>query len=107
MFNRFMRGFRRWRRSKRVVPMRSAVLMIPIAALACATPAYRASEVPVPATYDVKRPIWLSTRQGSDTSGSYESGGVRISESLAATPFWTSLGDSVLTALVGEAQRAN
>src|SRR3954463_6260100 len=108
MFNRSIRGARRWQPSKRVVPMRRAALMISFAALACATPAYRAPEVPVPAAYDVNRPIGISTRQATDARGADESGpAVHISESLAATPFWTSLGDSVLTALVSEAQQAN
>src|SRR6185312_5924617 len=108
MSNQSTRGARRWRWSKRVVPMRRVAFLISSAALACAAPAYRAPEVPVPAAYDVTRPTASSAPQVSDARVSDESAGaVHISESLAATPFWTSLGDSVLTALVGEAQRAN
>ncbi|HJQ52723.1 MAG TPA: efflux transporter outer membrane subunit [Gemmatimonadaceae bacterium] len=88
--------------------MRKVAFLISTAALACAAPAYRAPEVPVPASYNVNRTAGVSTPPASDARVSDESAGaVHISESLAATPFWTSLGDSVLTALVGEAQRAN
>src|SRR6478672_2049688 len=88
--------------------MRRVALMISLTAFACASPAYRAPEVPVPAVYDVSRSTGSATPQGAvareygDTAGA-----VHISSSLATAPFWTSLGDTVLTALVSEAQRAN
>src|ERR1051325_6687907 len=87
--------------------MRKAAFMILTAALGCAGPAYRAPEVPVPATYDVNRPASSSRALPSDSRQYDDSNPIHISTSLATTPFWTSLGDSVLTALVSEAQRAN
>src|SRR3954463_8602396 len=88
--------------------MRRVALMISIAAFGCATPAYRAPEVPVPATYDVIRTAGVSTARAADARAYDDStGAIHISNSLAAAPFWTSLGDSVLTTLVNEAQRAN
>jgi NodT family efflux transporter outer membrane factor (OMF) lipoprotein len=88
--------------------MRRVALIISSAALACGTPAYRAPEVPVPAAYDLTPPTTVSAQARADARDNEAPGtAVHISESLAATPFWTSLGDTVLTALVGEAQRAN
>src|SRR5437763_12226044 len=88
--------------------MRKAAFMFLTTALGCAGPAYRAPEVPVPATYDVNRPAASSRALPSDARSYNDSNSaVHISNSLATTPFWTSLGDSVLTALVSEAQRAN
>lgn len=88
--------------------MRRVALIISSAALACGTPAYRAPEVPVPTAYDITPASTISAQRRSDARAEDASEAVvHISESLAATPFWTSLGDTVLTALVGEAQRAN
>jgi outer membrane protein, multidrug efflux system len=89
--------------------MRRVAFLISIAAFACATPAYRAPEVPVPAAYGVNRATPVHTPVVATDARAYDdaSSGVHISQSLAATPFWTSLGDTVLTALLGEAQRAN
>ena len=87
--------------------MRNISILIVTAAFGCARTAYRAPEVPVPAAYDVARPV--STARPQNTVGQPESDstGVHLSSSLAAAPFWTSLGDATLTALVSEAQRAN
>ena len=89
--------------------MRRAAFMISISAFACAAPAYRAPEVPVPAAYDINRPTAISAQASTTDTRGYDvpAGAVHLSESLAATPFWTSLGDTVLTELLGEAQRAN
>ncbi len=74
---------------------------------ACGTPAYRASEVPVPASYSVSSAL-TSTSLGSASSAEDASiQPVVVSSSPVAAPFWTELGDTVLTSLVREAQRAN
>jgi len=73
---------------------------------ACSTPAYRAPEVPVPSTYSVGS----ITAVPVDTRGTSEdipTPAIQVSTSLASTPFWSDLGDSTLTMLIREAQRAN
>ncbi|MDQ6872509.1 MAG: TolC family protein, partial [Gemmatimonadota bacterium] len=72
---------------------------------ACTTPAYRAPEVPVPSTYGVSRitPVPGAAR---GTSEDVPTPAIHVSTSLA-TPFWTDLGDTALTVLIREAQRAN
>jgi len=87
--------------------MRNIAILLGATALGCASPAYRAPEVPVPTAYDVNRPAPVAAAPTTEARGYESAESVHISQSLAATPFWTSLGDSVLTALVGEAQRAN
>jgi len=72
----------------------------------CSTPAYRAPEVPVPATYSVSS----TTPAPVDTRGASEdiaTPAIQVSTALASTPFWSDLGDSTLTMLIREAQRAN
>ncbi len=72
----------------------------------CSTPAYRAPEVPVPSTYSVGS----VTAVPVDTRGASEdiaTPGIQVSTALASTPFWSDLGDSTLTMLIREAQRAN
>ena len=72
----------------------------------CSTPAYRAPEVPVPATYSVSS----TTPAPVDMRGASEdiaTPAIQVSTALASTPFWSDLGDSTLTMLIREAQRAN
>jgi NodT family efflux transporter outer membrane factor (OMF) lipoprotein len=72
----------------------------------CSTPAYRAPEVPVPATYSVSS----TTPAPVDTRGASEdiaTPAIQVRATLASTPFWSDLGDSTLTMLIREAQRAN
>jgi outer membrane protein, multidrug efflux system len=72
----------------------------------CSTPAYRAPEVPVPSTYSVGS----ITAVPVDTRGASEDNptrAIQVSTALASTPFWSDLGDSTLTMLIREAQRAN
>ena len=71
---------------------------------ACGTPAYRASEVPVPATYNVEATPTVSTTVATSDDAANT---VHVSSSVATAPFWTELGDTTLTMLVREAQRAN
>ena len=75
---------------------------------ACGTPAYRASEVPVPASYNagVAAP---ATTEASTIAANEDvaPSSVHLSAAAAAAPFWTELGDTTLTMLVREAQRAN
>ncbi len=88
--------------------MRKISLLIASASLACAAPGYRAPEVPVPAAYDVNRAVAVPQAQKTVSQNDTEStSAVHLSTALAAAPFWTSLGDTTLTALVREAQRAN
>jgi multidrug efflux system outer membrane protein len=73
---------------------------------ACSTPAYRAPEVPVPAAYDVTG----AARVTPETRSAFEdvpTSAIHVSTALASTPFWSDLGDSTLTMLIREAQRAN
>ena len=75
---------------------------------ACFTPAYRASEVPVPAAYNVDdNPSIVANRAQTSRSQDVSASGVYASPTLASAPFWTELGDSTLTMLVREGQRAN
>jgi outer membrane protein TolC len=72
----------------------------------CSTPAYRAPEVPVPSSYSVSSvtPVPVGAR---GTSEDVPTPGIQVSTALASTPFWSDLGDSTLTMLIREAQRAN
>ena len=73
---------------------------------ACSTPAYRAPEVPVPSTYSVTSvsPVPADSRGASED---IPTSAITVSTALASTPFWSDLGDSTLTMLIREAQRAN
>lgn len=73
---------------------------------ACSTPAYRAPEVPVPSTYSVSSvtPVSADSRGASEDT---PTSAIHVSTALASTPFWRDLGDSTLTMLIREAQRAN
>jgi len=83
------------------------VLPVVLAGLlaACSTPAYRASEVPVPATYSASGVT--PSAPPKDVSEEIPASVVRVSTTPASVPFWTELGDSTLTRLVREAQHAN
>jgi NodT family efflux transporter outer membrane factor (OMF) lipoprotein len=72
----------------------------------CSTPAYRPPEVPVPATYSVTSgvPVAPDLRTASED---VPTAGIQVSTALASTPFWKDLGDTTLTLLIREAQRAN
>ena len=86
--------------------MRKILMALPGLLAACATPAYRAPEVPVPSTYSVSSitPVPVNAR---GTSEDVPTPGIQVSTALASTPFWSDLGDSTLTMLIREAQRAN
>jgi outer membrane protein, multidrug efflux system len=75
-------------------------------AAACSTPAYRAAEVPVPSTYSISSitPVSADVR---GTSEDIPTPAIQLSTALASTPFWSDLGDTTLTMLIHEAQRAN
>ena len=74
----------------------------------CSTPAYRAPEVPVPSAFSVVPSTAVATNTpGASRTEDVSTTGVYLSTTLASTPFWTDLGDSTLTMLVREAQRAN
>ncbi|HZE08509.1 MAG TPA: efflux transporter outer membrane subunit [Gemmatimonadaceae bacterium] len=73
---------------------------------ACSTPAYRASEVPVPATYGVARATAAANVPVAAIPDSAAQA-VYLSHTVAPAPFWSELGDTVLVGLVREAQRAN
>ena len=72
----------------------------------CSTPAYRPPQVPVPATYSVTAgsPVAPDLRAASED---VPTAGIQVSSALASTPFWKDLGDTTLTMLIREAQRAN
>ena len=73
---------------------------------ACSTPAYRAAEVPVPSTYSVSTitPVSPEARGASEDMPTQA---IQVSTALASAPFWSDLGDTTLTMLIREAQRAN
>jgi multidrug efflux system outer membrane protein len=71
----------------------------------CSTPAYRAAEVPVPSAYNVSTaPVAAGLRIASED---VPTSAIHVSTALASNPFWSDLGDSTLTMLIREAQRAN
>jgi multidrug efflux system outer membrane protein len=86
--------------------MRKIVIALAGILAACGTPAYRAPEVPVPSTYSVgtATPVAAEVRGASED---VPTTAVHVSTALASTPFWTDLGDTTLTVLIREAQRAN
>jgi outer membrane protein, multidrug efflux system len=86
--------------------MRKILTALTALLAACSTPAYRASEVPVPSTYSVSS-ISPAPGNASGTSEDVATPSVQVSTALASTPFWSDLGDSTLTMLIREAQRAN
>src|ERR1041385_5743540 len=98
-FNRFIPGARSspWR--ERVVPMRNLAIADALFGVGCATPAYRAPEVPVPASYDVETATTVTSPAKESRADDESPGAVHISTTLASAPFWTALGDSTLTAL--------
>ncbi|HEX9606623.1 MAG TPA: TolC family protein [Gemmatimonadaceae bacterium] len=86
--------------------MRKILMALTAPLAACSTPAYRAPEVPVPSTYSVSSitPVPAGARAASEDA---PTPGIQVSTALASTPFWSDLGDSTLTMLIREAQRAN
>ena len=77
------------------------ILLVVLAGLlaGCSTPAYRASQVPVPSAYSVA--------ESRGASEEIPASVVRVSTKPASVAFWSELGDSTLTRLIQEAQRAN
>ena len=76
--------------------------------IGCSTPAYRAPEVPVPSAYTISSLTPAATGATSTSQGGeIPTSAISVSSTLAAAPFWSELGDSTLTVLVREAQRAN
>jgi len=86
--------------------MRKILMALTAPLAACSTPAYRAPEVPVPSPYSVSSitPVPAGARAASADA---PTPGIQVSTALASTPFWSDLGDSTLTMLIREAQRAN
>jgi NodT family efflux transporter outer membrane factor (OMF) lipoprotein len=86
--------------------MRKILPAFAVIAAGCSTPAYRPPEVPVPATYSVTTgvPVAAGVRAASED---VPTAGIQVSTALASTPFWKDLGDTTLTLLIREAQRAN
>lgn len=86
--------------------MRKIMLVLAGLLAACSTPAYRAPEVPVPSSYGVisTTPVAAVPRSASED---VPTGAIHVSTALPSTPFWSDLGDTTLTMLIREAQRAN
>jgi len=86
--------------------MRKMLPAFAVIVAGCSTPAYRPPEVPVPATYSVTAgvPVAADLRAASED---VPTAGIQVSTALASTPFWKDLGDTTLTMLIREAQRAN
>ena len=86
--------------------MRNSILFVPIILGACSTPAYRASEVPVPSSYSAATNA-AATIQPASVNVDSAAQATQDLQSASGAKFWTELGDTLLTALVREAQRAN
>ncbi len=86
--------------------MRKILPAMAVIVAGCSTPAYRPPQVPVPAAYSVTgvSPASPDLRPASED---VPAAGVQVSTALASTPFWKELGDTTLTMLIREAQRAN
>jgi multidrug efflux system outer membrane protein len=86
--------------------MRKILPAFAVLVAGCSTPAYRPPQVPVPATYSVTAvsPASPDLRPASED---VPTAGVQVSTALASAPFWKDLGDTTLTMLIREAQRAN
>jgi multidrug efflux system outer membrane protein len=88
--------------------MRKSFSALSAVLVGCSTPAYRAPEVPVPSAYSLNSATPVATSAASTSqSAEVSTSAINVSTTLASTPFWTELGDSTLTMLVREAQRAN
>ena len=87
--------------------MRKILTALAVLLTACSTPAYRAPDVPVPSSYSVSNGVTPVAPESGGGSEEIPVSVVRVSETLATVPFWSDLGDSTLTRLVREAQRAN
>lgn len=86
--------------------MRKNLSVLAILVAGCGTPAYRASEVPVPSAYGVggAAPVPEAVRgKAEDVPAS----AIHVNSTPASTPFWSDLGDSTLAMLIREAERAN
>ena len=76
--------------------------------VACASPAYRAPEVPVPAAYSVNAPTsQLAAGVANNPGQDAFAAAVQFSSSSARAPFWVALGDTTLIGLIRDAQRSN
>src|SRR5206468_1035790 len=106
-YNLSMIGDQRWQWGMRVAVMRK-ILPVALAGLlaACSTPAYRASQVPVPSAFSAGG-VTPAPAFSRGVSEDIPTSVVRVISTPASAPFWSELGDSVLTRLVQEAQRAN
>jgi len=87
--------------------MRKILTVLAGALVGCSTPAYRAAEVPVPATYSASSVTPVAATDTRGTAKDPAARGIQVSTALAPAPFWAELGDSTLTMLIREAQRAN
>jgi NodT family efflux transporter outer membrane factor (OMF) lipoprotein len=88
--------------------MHKSLLAVGAVLVGCSTPAYRAPEVPVPSAYGVSSTTAIAANAvGTSQSPEVSTTAINVSMTVASTPFWTALGDSTLTTLVREAQRAN
>ena len=86
--------------------MHKSLTAVSAVLVGCSTPAYRAPEVPVPSTYSVGSitAVPVDIRGASEDNATPA---IQVSTALASAPFWSDLGDSTLTMLIREAQRAN
>ena len=80
--------------------MHKSLMAVAVVLIACSTPAYRASEVPVPATYNAGAPAPAPTNTAAVSTADIAPSSVHVSAVLATAPFWSELGDTTLTMLV-------
>ena len=104
----YVHGDQSWCRARRAAPMHKVSIALALFLAACAGPAYRTAEVPVPTTYNVNPSRALAVNAAAYPPWQDASTpAVQISSSSAAAPFWVQLGDTTLVMLVREAQRSN
>src|SRR4029078_12392257 len=103
--NLSVRGVLRWWQEMRAAPMRRILVGFTGVLAACGTPAYRASEVPVPETYSVPTPTTVTSP--AQVAGAPGSEKVDRSAGVASTPLGDAIAGTTLISLGREAQRAN
>src|SRR4029079_7253413 len=82
--NLSIHGGHRWWREMRAAPMRKALLALSAVLAGCSTPAYRASEVPVPSAYGVDASASVvANRAQTSRSEDVSTPGVYVSPTLA------------------------
>src|SRR5207247_6139210 len=86
--------------------MRSAILLGLVALSACA-PGYRSAGVPLPASFREAGDTAQTTSLATSDSGAAVAVVREQAAAAGTTGYWTQLGDTTLSRLIGEVARAN